>query len=140
MGFLFARSRILSLIGVLALIGMFVRGIVPANYMLTAPETPGHILEIAVCHGDGSSSAVKRLDLSTGQFLDGDEDPGNQQGDGQSSCPYALSSIYSLALPAADVTQPMWSSIADEPLRVLLIPGRGAPAPPPPARGPPLQV
>lgn len=135
---LFARSWFVSLLGALALLSMTARGAVPTNYMLVASGTPGHFLEIVVCHGDGSAT-TKQLNLATGEYEPAG-DPGSPDPDPSSDCPFAVSSTFSVPQPDAGAERLLPRPVANAPRLAFVSPGRGIPAPPPPARAPPSMI
>ncbi|MFN3912507.1 hypothetical protein [Hyphomonas sp.] len=136
---LFARSWFVSLLGVLALLSMAARGAVPTNYMLVASGTPGQFLEIVVCHGDGSASTTKQLNLATGEYEPAG-DSGSPDPDPSSDCPFAVSSAFSVPQPDAGTDRLHPGPVADVLRPAFVSPGRGLPAPPPPARAPPSLI
>ena len=82
MGYTTARSRLMSLLSAFALMAMIVRGLVPAGYMLAAPEQPGQFVNIVICHGDGTGYSPAVLDLKTGKYADPkDQNPGKTDED-----------------------------------------------------------
>ena len=138
MGYTTARSRLMSLLSAFALMAMIVRGLVPAGYMLAAPEQPGQFVNIVICHGDGTGYSPAVLDLKTGKYADPkDQKPGKTDAGKNTTCPYAMTAHFALPEPADDVSTPVYSEIPYRLVFASIVPGRGLAAPPPPARGPP---
>lgn len=130
----------MSLFSAFALMAMIVRGLVPSGYMLAAADTPGDFVSIVICHGDGTNGTQALLDLKNGKIVDPEEMPGQSDDGKNQACPYAMS---------AHFTPPEMSGKLAEPVELptpfltnfdYIAPGRGLAAPPPPARGPPLNI
>jgi hypothetical protein len=136
------RSTFMSVFSALALTAMIARALVPAGYMLTASETPGRLLAITICHGDGSGASAVVLDLDTGAIVDGaskENAPQEQQGK-DVPCVFAMSAHAATPSLLAAVEPPVFEADAAQPFLQFIAPGRGLAAPPPPARGPPSFV
>jgi hypothetical protein len=136
------RSAFMSVFSALALTAMIVRALVPAGYMLSASETPGQLLAITICHGDGAAASQVVLDLDTGEFVDGapKKDAPKEQRGKDVSCVFAMSAhLATPSLPAA-IAPPVFEANIARLFSQFMAPGRGLVAPPPPARGPPSFV
>lgn len=140
MGYSTARSRLMSLLGALALVAMVVRGLIPSGYMLAAPEQPGQFVNIVICHGDGTGYSPAVLDLQTGKYVDPDEQSGKSDPGKNSTCPYAMTAHFALPDLGGDLSKPVQTEIPYRRSFAAIVPGRGLAAPPPPARGPPLTI
>lgn len=140
MGYAATRSRLISVLGAFALMAMIVRGLVPAGYMMAPSAQPGHLIDIVICHGDGSEYTRAVLDLSTGKTIDPSKQPTDSDAGKHSACPFATTAHFPLPTASQKFVRP---ELANAPYRSFLagiVPGRGLAAPPPPARGPPLTL
>ena len=140
MGYSIAKSRLMTLLGALALIAMAVRGVIPSGYMLAPSAAPGQFLNIIVCHGDGSGYAPAVIDLKTGKRVDQDQKSGQSDTGKNTPCSYAATAHFSLPAPAGKLAGPVAPAIAARLSRAFIVPGQGLVAPPPPARGLPLTI
>jgi len=113
-----------NLAALLLLLGaLLARAVIPAGWMV-APASAG--VPIVICTGDG---------MVTGAM------PGKNDGQPRTNSePCAFAGLGLAALPAplvAAVAAPLAVAIAILAPAVVLVPGRGLAAPPPPATGPP---
>ena len=127
----------------IALLALLVRAFVPDGYMLAQAETPnGRYLVVQRCEGHAKPSRV--IDLDTGEEVDASRLPaegGKDSGDpAKAPCVFAGAPV--VGQPVA-IIEPVeflakWEvvfTVAQD-----LRPGRGIPAPPPPATGPPSLI
>lgn len=140
MWYRFGHSRFLSLFSALALMAMVVRGLVPAGYMLAAADRPGDFVSIVICHDNGADATPALLDLNTGKIVDPAENTGLSDDGKKQACPYAMSAHFTPPVMSGSLSAPV-----EAPARFLtvfdyIVPGRGLAAPPPPARGPPINL
>lgn len=140
MGYSITRSRLMSLLGALALMAMVVRGLIPSGYMLAAPQQDGQFVNIVICHGDGTGYTPAVLDLKTGDYVDPDKQSGQSDAGKNSTCPYAMTAHFALPDLAGNLDKPAQTEIPYRAVFASIVPGRGLAAPPPPARGPPLTI
>jgi hypothetical protein len=124
----------------IALLALLVRAFVPAGYMLAQADTPnGRYLVVQMCQGHAQPSRV--IDLDTGKEVDPSQAPadGEKQNSDPRQAPCVFAGAPALGQPVA-IAEPVeflakWDvefTVAQD-----LRPGRGIPAPPPPATGPP---
>jgi len=137
MGYDTARARLMSLLGAFALMAMIVRGLVPAGYMLAAPEQPGQFVNVVICHGDRSGTSPALLDLATGNLVDPDDRPVQPDAGKHWTCPYAMTAHFAAPPPSDPLIAPFRTAEIFRSDLDYTAPGRGLAAPPPPARGPP---
>ena len=133
-------------LGALALLAMLVRALVPAGYMLASAETPnGRYLSVQMCVQHLGPAQV--VDLDTGKLVDASKlssKTGNE-GEGKpkpSHAPCVFSAAPVMAHPVA-VAEPIeFLAVHEADFGVArdVRPGRGIPAPPPPATGPPSPI
>ena len=134
-----ARTRVPSpplaraLFLAMAFMALALRVMVPAGYMAASP-TNDHPFAIVLCSGDG------QMTVQPGQALPGHDDKQAPGKDGQHApCAFAGLAAGAVA-PDLAATIPVVLESHPSPLSAAardLAPGRGLPAPPPPARGPP---
>jgi hypothetical protein len=136
-------QRIGRRLGAIALLAMLVRAIVPAGYMLASAETPGgRYLTVQMCSQHAGPEQV--IDLDTGKLVDASR---IAKTDGKSKttpvhAPCVFAGAPVMAHPVA-ITEPVEFLVAhDVDFSVVrdVRPGRGIPAPPPPATGPPSLI
>lgn len=130
----------MSLLSAVALMAMIVRGLIPSGYMLAAAETPGDFVRIVICHGDGTDASPVLLDLNSGKIVNPDEAPAQSDDGKNQSCPYAMSAHFAAPTPVGKLAAPVQAPAAFLSDFDYIAPGRGLAAPPPPARGPPLNI
>lgn len=133
-------QRIGPRLGVIALIALLVRAVVPAGYMLAHAETSeGRYLTIEMCEGHARPQVI---DLDTGKLVDPSQAPAGAPDSDRSegkSAPCVFASAAQLAPPLL-VAHAVDFLVSYEPgfiVRHDIRPGRGIAAPPPPATGPP---
>lgn len=130
------------MLGAIALLTMLVRAIVPAGYMLAEAETvSGRYVTIQMCTEHTQSTRV--LDVKSGRMLDPDEAPKTDKSDKSSNnTPCVFAAIAPLAPPVADVSTVEFVTVSNVEFAQVrdVAPGRGLPAPPPPATGPPVSI
>jgi hypothetical protein len=105
------------------LLGLFVRAVIPAGYMIAAEHRPGFV----ICSGQS-------LDLGAQK----DQAPSPNGKTAAASCPFA---VLQLALDTAPpgMKAPVSIVFRREPVAFSFVaPGLGLAAPPPPSTGPPL--
>lgn len=132
-------------LGAIALLAMLVRAIVPAGYMLASAETPGgRYLTVQMCEQHAGPAQV--IDLDTGKIVDASQISKVSKGEGKKANPGDAPCVFAgapvMAQPDA-VAEPVEFVIAHEvDFGVVrdVRPGRGIPAPPPPATGPPSLI
>jgi hypothetical protein len=131
-------QRMGARLGAIALLAMLVRAVVPAGYMLAEAEAAnGRYLTVDFCEGH---DAVKRvLDVETRKLLDPSEVPAEQHGDNTQHAPCVFAAAAPLAPPLTLVEAVKFIVVRDAEFAAVrdIRPGRGIPAPPPPATGPP---
>jgi hypothetical protein len=131
-------QRMGARLGAIALLAMLVRAVMPAGFMLAEAESAnGRYLTVDFCEGHG---AVKRvLDVETRKLLDPSDVPAEQHEGKAQHAPCVFAAVAPLASPlmAAEVVE--FVIVRDAEFTVIrdIRPGRGIPAPPPPATGPP---
>ena len=125
-------------LGALALLALLVRAVLPAGYMFTAVDTAGgRYVTLQVC--DGQLGPHTLLNLDTGEEISADALP-KKTLSGGSSC------VFSTAVGLAE-PRPVFEPLVFQLDTVVVFaeqmdvrPGRGMPAPPPPATGPPSLI
>lgn len=140
MGSFATRSRLMSILGAFALMAMIVRGVVPAGYMVAPSAEAGHLVDIVICHGDGSEYTRAVLNLKTGKTVDPSKQSDKSDAGKHSTCPFATTAHFPLPEVGQKPGRPDLGVVSHRAFFVAIIPGRGLAAPPPPARGPPLTI
>lgn len=130
----------MSLLSVLALIAVVMRGFVAEGYMIAPPASHTEGSLVILCNGAaGGPGHQLVMDTLTGDVIDLDspQHSDNDQNGSDAQCAFAMSShiqaqmLVETTLLQSDFTSDRVSS------ELVSAPGRGLPAPPPPARGPP---
>jgi hypothetical protein len=135
-------------LGAIALLAMLVRALVPAGYMLASAETAGgRYLTVQMCQGHAGATQV--VDLDTGKVVDASKlaQEGKAKGESKSKgnpaeAPCVFAGAPAMAHPVA-IAEPVEFLVAhDVDFGIVhdVRPGRGIPAPPPPATGPPSLI
>jgi len=137
-GLLMWMKRMGKGLGALALLALLVRAVLPAGYMFAAVDTAGgRYVTLQVC--DGQAGPHTLLNLDTGEEISADALPKKPLSPGS---PCVFSMAVGLAGPRAVfepvVFRPETAVVFAEQTGVR--PGRGMPAPPPPATGPPSLI
>ena len=135
------QRRIASL-GAIALMAMLVRAIVPAGYMLAEAGTGhGRYLTVTMCSEHDGGKQV--IDLDSGKRVDPSALKSHSGGKSDSKpSPCVFAAAAPLAPPMAAI-EPVSFPVAynvEFSAAQDLRPGRGIPAPPPPATGPPSTI
>ena len=128
-------------LGALALFALFMRAILPAGYMLAEADTGGgRYVTLKICDGH-AQSAPTLLNLDTGEQLSLDDLPKKTKDNGGTT-PCVFCAAPAVIEPLA-IAQPV-EFLADTGVvfsaALDIRPGRGIPAPPPPATGPPSLI
>lgn len=128
-------------LGAIALLAMLVRAVVPAGFMLAEAETAnGRYLTVDFCEGHGPVKRV--LDTETRELLDPSEIPAQQGEVEGNSPPCVFAAAAPLAPPVVDFETIEFAVFRHVEFTTVrdVRPGRGIPAPPPPATGPPAMI
>jgi len=127
-------------LGAIALLALLMRALVPGGYMLAAADTPdGRFVVMQLC--DSHAQPVSALNLDTGELVDLADIPLKKPtGEKTDHPPCAFASAPAMAAPlsAISLTLLTFAHHVDLPAPDYVQPGRGLPAPPPPATGPPI--
>lgn len=110
--------------------------------MLAAADTPdGRFVVMTLC--DGHNQAPSAVNLDTGEIVSladlPDKAPASDKSD-QPPCAFAAAPAMAVPSVVAQAIVFLTTSQADLPAIDYVQPGRGLPAPPPPATGPPALV
>ena len=130
--------RIGQKLGVIALLAVLVRAIMPDGFMLAHAETDsGRYITVKMC--DGHNAPAQVIDLDTGKRIDVAKLPAKQE-QKHAPCVFAASAV--LGAPEAVAEPVVFQFAQDVDFTVVrdLRPGRGIPAPPPPSTGPPSSI
>lgn len=126
-------------LGAVALLAILVRALLPGGYMLAAADTPdGRFVVMQLC--DSHAQPVSALNLDTGELVDIADVPLKKSGGEKSDYPpCAFAAAVAMSAPPSAVALPLLAFVrqVDLPTQAYVQPGRGLPAPPPPATGPP---
>lgn len=128
-------------LGALALLALLVRAIVPGGYMLAAADTPdGRFVVMQLC--DAHGQAVSALNLDTGELVDVADLPQKAPADNNSDKPPCAFAAAAVGVPPSAIGAPALTPVValERPVIAYVQPGRGLPAPPPPATGPPSTI
>ncbi len=134
--------RVGARLGAIALLAMLVRAIVPAGYMLAEADTGhGRYFTVTMCSEHGGGKQI--IDLDTGKQVDPGTLKSHSNGKAETKpAPCVFAAAAPLAPPLAAI-EPVSFPVAYEvefSYAQDLRPGRGIPAPPPPATGPPATI
>lgn len=125
-------------LGAIALLALLVRAVLPQGYMIANAETgSGRYLTVQICDGHNIPAIV--IDLATGKKVDDSRTPSGRDAK-PAPCAFAASPTLFSPVQAAEpvIFRPFLAAtfLPSDALR----PGRGIPAPPPPATGPPSAI
>lgn len=127
-------------LGAIALLALLARALVPGGYMLAAADTPdGRFVVMQLC--DSHAQPVSALNLDTGELVDLADIPLKKPAGEKTDhppCAFAATPAMSAPPSAISLTLLTFAQQVDLPAPTYVQPGRGLPAPPPPATGPPI--
>jgi hypothetical protein len=133
-------------LGAIALLAMLVRAVVPDGFMLASAETPdGRYLTVQMCSQHVGPAQV--IDLDTGKLVDASKIAKGEGGEGKAKhdpgkapCVFAGAPVMAHPVAIAEPVEFLTVYEADFGVVRDVRPGRGIPAPPPPATGPPSLI
>lgn len=131
-------QRMGARLGAIALLAMLVRAVVPAGYMLAqAEDSSGRHLTVQMCVGH-AMAATQVIDLDTGKAVDKPEKPRGEAK--HAPCVFAGAAHLAPPIAIAEPFEFVFAVDVDFSDEQGVRPGRGIPAPPPPATGPPATI
>lgn len=129
-------------LGAIALLALLVRALVPGGYMLAAADTPdGRFVVMQLC--DSHAQPTSALNLDTGELVNLADIPLKKPaGEKTDHPPCAFAAAPAISAPPSAISLPLLAFVRqiDLPAPAYVQPGRGLPAPPPPATGPPSLI
>lgn len=126
-------------LGAIALLAFLMRALVPDGYMLAAADTPdGRFVVMQLC--GSHAEPVSALNLDTGELVNLADiplkKPAGERAD-HPPCAFAVAPAMSAPPSTIDTVVFFMGQQIDLSAPQYVQPGRGLPAPPPPATGPP---
>ena len=148
-------SRKLSVLSIIALLAIISRGMIADGYMLTTDTDDGSLFQIVVCDGTAPTPAKTSAEQHMGMQghghhgdhsahgdhftqdtdIDGIDHSGHE--DMGPTCAFAMSAHTLPELSTDAVSTEVRFERFSRRIEIPVQPGRGLPAPPPPARAPP---
>lgn len=128
--------RMQGLLLTLALTAVLFRAAIPGGWMVSPQAVGG--FPLVLCAYDGRHAASVEWADAEGKLKGAPQAPAQQDSDGDPACVFAAH----LAVPAPELATAVVAVVTPAAVLIAgpsrdLVPGRGLPAPPPPATGPP---